>query len=439
MADNPLTLRHNFAWTTFGNVFYAASSWLMLTAIAKLGSASMLGVFSLGLAVSQPIIYFTQLNLSSIITTDVRHTFSYGDYFGLRLLTNLLAIAITVAVCLGSGYSRATAFVILITGIGVTFDAVSDIVYGHFRRLERMDMIGISQSIKGPLSLAGVVLGIRLAHSVVWAATGSALASLIVVTCYDIPRCVRALRESGERDAVVTFGPFSFPRAGWHLPALRKLFVTALPMGITMMLVGLVGNVPRYAVEHFAGDRELGIFSALASFVAVGRVVVLALGGSATPRLARYIDAGDGASFARLTWKLVGLGIFVGSLAPVTAAVIGHPLLKLFFKPEYAAHVDILVLLLAGGGVGYVAMFLGCAMTAARWYRVQPVFMAIVTVAAGVAAWWLTPRYGLAGAAISTIIAMAIQLAGAGLIVRAIVRSVSPARVSGEQTSMPVL
>ena len=60
-----------------------------------------------------------------------------------------------------------------------------------------------------------------------------------------------------------------------------------------MLLIALNNNISRYFVAHYLGVRELGIFSALVSFQAVGRLVIVALGQSASPRLARLYAEGD--------------------------------------------------------------------------------------------------------------------------------------------------
>src|SRR5690606_27476679 len=51
----PDSVRRSLSWTMFGELGFAASQWLSLMVIAKLGSAEALGRYSLGFAVSTPI------------------------------------------------------------------------------------------------------------------------------------------------------------------------------------------------------------------------------------------------------------------------------------------------------------------------------------------------------------------------------------------------
>ena len=66
------TLRNNFVWTFAGNVLYGACQWAILSVIAKLGNTSIVGEYTLGLAVSAPVFMFSNLQLRSVQATDVR-------------------------------------------------------------------------------------------------------------------------------------------------------------------------------------------------------------------------------------------------------------------------------------------------------------------------------------------------------------------------------
>lgn len=93
--QKPLTLRRNFSWTFVSNVVYAACQWGMLVVIAKLGSPEMVGQFTLGLAVTAPVMLFTSLHLRAVQATDAKQQYIFGDYLGLRLISTGLALAIS--------------------------------------------------------------------------------------------------------------------------------------------------------------------------------------------------------------------------------------------------------------------------------------------------------------------------------------------------------
>ena len=85
MAHGPLSLRANFSWTFVGNIVYSFAQWGMLIVLARLGSPELVGQFSLGLAITAPVIMLTNMQLRAIQVTDTREEYTFGDYLGLKL------------------------------------------------------------------------------------------------------------------------------------------------------------------------------------------------------------------------------------------------------------------------------------------------------------------------------------------------------------------
>ncbi len=183
----PLSLTGNFSWTLAGNVVYAGCQWAMLAVLAKLGTPGMVGRFVLSLAVTAPIIMFSNLQLRAVQATDARREYQFADYLGLRLVCTLLAAVAIIAVTFLSGHKGETAAVILAVGAAKAFESISDIYYGLLQRHERMDYIARSMMVKGPLSLVALATGSYVTGSIFWGACAMALVWGLVLVFYDIP------------------------------------------------------------------------------------------------------------------------------------------------------------------------------------------------------------------------------------------------------------
>lgn len=420
----PLTLRHNFSWTFIGNAVYAACQWGMVILIAKLGSPEMVGQFTLGLAITAPIVMFTNLQLRAIQATDAKRQYLFGDYLGLRLISTGLALLLIVSVTLTAGYHWQTSLIILIIGLAKAFEAISDVFYGLMQQHERMDRIAISMMIKGPLSLLLLGVGVTITNSALWGAVGLAVAWAIVLVCYDIHSGALMLNgllgtpqseRSGSRNLVVALKP------RWHLETLKQLIWLSLPLGVVMMLISLNSNIPRYFIERYLGERELGFFAAIAYLMVVGSMVVNALGESANPRLARYYAARNSTAFRTLLFKLLLIGALLGGTGVLVALVAGRQILTLLYRPEYAQYADLFVWLMLATGINYVSSFLGYGMTAARYFRIQIPIFASVTTTSAIVCFWLIPTMGLLGAAIALLLATIVQVViSSGVIIYAL-------------------
>jgi O-antigen/teichoic acid export membrane protein len=404
--DKPirLSLRVNFAWTFVGNVIYAASQWGVLVVLAKVGSPEMVGQFALGLAITAPIMLFSNLSLRAVQATDVRHEFLLGNYLSLRIITTLLAVVSIGLISLVSGYRSETIPVIMAIGLAKAFESISDVLYGQLQQRERMDRIAVSMIIKGVLTLAVLVVSVVITRSALGAALALAITWAAVLVAYDTRS---AALVSGESDRRLAWEPL---KPIWNWPILRHLVVLALPLGFTQMLVSLNTNIPRYFIERLWGERELGFFAAIASLMAVGNTLINALGQAASPRLAQYYASGNITAFKHLLGRLLWIGAGLGAAGLAVAVVSGQPLLTLIYRAEYAAYNDVLSVMMLGAAISYIASFLGYGMTAARYFKIQvPVLIACV-MSSFVTCLILVPAYGIVGAMWSICLSVSLQV-----------------------------
>ena len=403
-----LTLRRNFSWTFIGNAVYAACQWGMLVVLAKLGSPEMVGQFTLGLAVTAPIVMFTNLHLDVVQATDATKQYTFGDYLGLRLIGTTIALVAIAIVTLLAGYSLQTSLVILLIALAKACESISDIFHALIQQHERMDRIAVSLMIKGPLSLLLLGLGVYLSGNIVWGVTGLVLAWAAILVAWDI------------RNGALMLNHMPQPR--WHLKTLKKLVWLSLPLGFVMMLISLNANIPRYFIKQYLGERELGIFAAIAYLIVAGNMVVRALGESATPRLAKYYASGNSKAFRNLMIKLVAIAALLGCAGVLVAVVAGDRILIVIYGYEYAEQTNLFIWLMIAAGFTYISSFLGYGITAARYFRIQmPLFAAVATTSA-LACLWLLPKLGLLGAAIALIMSAIIQ---AGIILGVVIYAIN--------------
>ncbi|NMG08834.1 oligosaccharide flippase family protein [Brasilonema sp. UFV-L1] len=410
--NKPLTLHHNFSWTFVGNLVYAGCQWGMLVVLAKLGSPEIVGQFTLGLAVTAPVFMLTNLQLRYIQATDVKHQYLFGDYLSLRIISTLLALLVIVVITLTAGYRWETSLIILLVSLAKAFESISDVFYGLLQKHERMDRIAMSMMIKGPLSLLVLGISVYISGSVAWGVLGLAVAWALVLFGYDIRTGTTMLNQSQEtpnNEEPTTQQTTDVVQPRWDLKTLAKLVWLALPLGIVMMLISLNTNIPRYFIEEYLGERELGIFAAIAYLMMVGSMVINALGQSATPRLAKYYASGNGIAFRTLLLKLIGIGALLGGTIILVVFVAGQQILTLLYQPEYAQHKDLLVWLMVAAAMSYISSFLGYGMSSARYFRIQIPLFIVVTSTLAITCLWLLPIYGLRGAAFAQLIAASMQ------------------------------
>jgi O-antigen/teichoic acid export membrane protein len=394
------SLRNNFVWTFGGNVSYAACQWGMLSVLAKLGSPSIVGQFTLGLAVSAPVFMFTNLQLRSVQATDVNAECRFADYFTLRLLATLLGLLTILALLPFAGAVPAVRAVILLVSVSKCVECMSDVTTGLLQREEKLKRVAISLMIRGVGSVLTFSLTFAYFRNLALSVAAMSGVWLAVLLFYDLPNAKASI---GCHD-----GLFRLDRR-----VLWRLLMLGLPLGWVATLASLTVNIPRYFLQHYLGLADQGIYASLAYLVVVINLVVVALSQSVTTRLARLFADGEVKQFVSLLTKLSMLGVLIAVIGVPLTLLVGRSLLTLLYRREYADHVGILALFVGIAGLSTIGSFLFCGLTAARAFRVQvPVYFAGMLVAVA-GSTLVVPRYGLIGAGIALLLsAVTVVLGG---------------------------
>lgn len=386
---NRLSLRQNFSWNFIGSLTYSFSQFIILIILTKVTNPEMVGLYSLGLAVTAPVLMLTNLQLRQIQATDTTDEYKYNDYFGLRIITGFVAFLIIIVLIYLSNYSFEKSIVIFLVGLSKIIDSYSDVVYGQLQQNERMDYIGKSRIIKGIITV--VVFGASLLI------TRNLFLSLIMLNFiwflifwfYD-QKTVQLYNKN--------ISPvFNFKK-------LKRLVILAFPLGLVLMLGSLNNNLPRIVLEKLFDAEALGYFSAIAYILSVGNIFIQSVGQAASPRLAKLFKNRSYKEFSRIIIFLMILGAVIGLLCTLITIFFGEIILEIIYDASYANYNYLFTLIMFSGVFLFPASFLGYGITAMRLFKIQPfigIFGLIVTL---IFSLLLIPSFGLLGAVYTIII-----------------------------------
>jgi len=272
-----------------------------------------------------------------------------------------------------------------------------------------MDRLSRSLIFKGPLSLAALGFVMFVTRNVVWAVMALALGRLFILLTWDA--------RLSYAKTLLGAGPW---RLEWDMGDVARMLRSVAPLGLISMLVALSVNVPRYFIESRLGATELGVFSAVASLLTAGTLVMSAFGQCIMVPAAKACVRGDRAQFRAWVIQTAMLGLSLGIAGALSAALFGRYLLTHLFRPEYARQTDILIWLMAAGMMLFPLGGLGYIITAARELLPQiPALVANCLTATLVSAWAI-PRYGLEGAVAAIVAGGLVQLGGLLMILKKI-------------------
>jgi O-antigen/teichoic acid export membrane protein len=407
-------VRRNFSWTLAGNVVSGACQWGQLIVLAKLVRPELVGQFALAFAITAPVMLAANLGLRTVQVTDARGRYLFADFVALRLITVAIALLTIMAIGRLAGFSGGMMALLLIVGASKGIDAVGDIVHGAFQQAEWMEPIGKGLMLNGAISLAALALAVNVTGSVVWGAVGSAFGSVVALLVYNVP-----VYRLWSRASTITRG-----RLRWA--SLVRVAALAAPLGVAYLLTSLNPNIPTYVIARIEGERDLGIYAALAYLTVAGHTVVSAAANVALPRLALLHAEGDLVLFRQIILKLIGAAVALGVMAWLVFWTAGGPLLRLVYRPEYAAYDGLLLWLIAGMTVAFVVWFLDAGLAAVHRFGIQaPINFAMVTTCSATCL-LLIPRYGLDGAAWAVCLSLLLQAALKALVLRHALMRIRP-------------
>lgn len=413
-------MRKNLSWAVHGSVFYVLSQWALLIILAKLGGPSVVGRYTLGLAVTAPIILFSNLQLRAVLASDMQGTFLFSVYAGVRVLTSIGSLVVIGLVVFLIDFTAEQAVVIFLIGLAKTIESGSDLVYGVMQKHERMDLVGLSKAVRG-VGTIGVMGGVLYGtESLTAAVVGVNVVWLLVLVLVD----VRHLRRVAE-----------IPRLSLNWPGLasglwathmRRLSQQALPLGVVSMLISYNSSAPRYFLEMYHGETVLGYYSAITCFTVACTIVPEAFGQAALPRLARH-HVEFSLDYWRLLTKLAGVALLIGVVGLVIATVFGPDILSLVYQPEFAPYSHILVMVMVLGVAESLCSVLGIGLIASRRLVQQVPVLTVVSLVTAFTAWWLVPNHAMEGAVAAAIAGMGVWIAAYCWVLR-IPREVSARR-----------
>ncbi len=390
--------------------------------IAKLFSPTEVGYYVLGLAITAPVVLFSMLQLRGVQVTDAQNLNKFEDFFGVRLITNCAAILVVfgILVSLTSRYDFSVYVIIFLIGINKIIESTSDIAYGLMQKHERLDKVAQSTILRNIGALILFAVAVKLTGHLVFGIASIGILWLLALFFFD--------KRNAEK-----FCPF-VPR--FHPKIMLSIVWLGLPLGIATGIMVLNSSMSRYFVEAYLGSESLGYFGAMAYVVVGASRATMALGQSASARLARYYFSNRKA-YVKLLQKMLAVALVLAVGAVLFGIYLGKPFLSLVYTPEYAERQDVFIWLMVVAGVTMIISMLGYAVFATRHFKMQLIGAIVVCCVSLLASWLLIPRYGMKGAAWAMLIASITQCLSLLVIIMLALRSAAARDNGDENINMP--
>ena len=336
------------------------------------------------------------LGVEGLVVRDIaqhpaRAAHTLGSTLRVRLVAGavgwLLAIAMVAAMRPGDASAL---LMIAVVGAGLVFQS-SDVVDLWFQSQSR-SRVTVAAKALAYLSVSALKVALILLHAPVW--------SFAVAASVEMALIAGAL--------AVAYGR-STPRPtrwGWDRALAIELLRESWPLMLSALSVGIYMRIDQVVLRALAGERELGLYSAVLPFSQVWHMVPMTLCASLLPQLSR-LSAQAPDEYRRRLQQLFSLMAWTSMAVAGVTALCAPWLVALLLGPRYADSVGIL----RWHVITNIFVFLGVAQSVSivseripRVMLMKTVLGAIVSLVANLT---LVPHWGATGAAWSAILSQA--------------------------------
>lgn len=387
-----LSLLNKAKFLLGGNIFFAFSQWLILICISHFSDSKIVGEYTYALALVVPVFMLTNLQLRPLVVANynLKNNFSYENYFSLRFYSIYFAIIFSVILSFFS--SSNVLLTVFLVAIIKALEAISDIIYAYYNAQSKTKLISFSLSLKS-------LFLIIVFSSVLYFTKSLALSLLSIILIYLIVLLLIDFRNIGFNKSFFYL----------NLKETKEIVIIALPLGMSVMLVALQSNIPRFFLEKNYSLEAVGVFSVFYYFVIVGGIVINSVCQFLSPKFSIYFKENDYKKLIGIAIQAWIVAFVLGLMGLMVSFFLGEFFVKIIYGVEYLPYIDILNIVMLAGLFTYLSVVNGYIMTSIGLLKIQFPLFIMLTLFTLISSWILIIPDGLIGAAWVCVLSAALQ------------------------------
>ncbi|MSU20528.1 MAG: flippase [Pedosphaera sp.] len=356
------------------------------------------GIWSLIQALPAMLIVMTDLGLNSVMLRAIARNKAQEQEViqGVLSLKCFLAPVYVLAVYLiarNSGHDRHVVHLATLSSLAMVAGLCGETIIAAWRAHERFGLetkITLAKDVTSSLLLIGVTLfGFGL-KGLVWANVGhSLLVSVLLLRWY-----------LKQKPVLWVISPI-----GDYFRQIRA----AVPFAVYGLLNPLSTQLALVMLGSMSGLTAVGIYNIALRIIVFLYFIPNALNRTLLPRLSAQFAAVRQEAYRDTIGKALQLVLVIALPVAVGLSLTAHDFVALLFPSEFAAAGHVLVLLALSVPCFYIRVVVRAAVYAAGREKAALVVTATTTALNLVLNWFLIPRFGYDGAAMTTLIAEALQ------------------------------
>ena len=388
--------KSTYIWNSLNATISACQSALILIIMARTNSIYDVGVFSIGYAVANLMLYIGQYGIRKFQSSDIDEKYQFSDYYAMRIITCGMMMVASLIYCtygvIFKDYKMDKFLIIVLLCVLKCIQAFADVLHGRMQQLERLDVAAKASTIRVVFETLVYIFMLIVTQNLLIATMSCVFASICVLIMTSLN---------------VAFNYCTF-KLNFNKHKLKWLFIEGVPLFASQFLNMYVINAPKYAIDTYLSERIQAYYNII--FMPAFAVGILS-NFIFNPILTFYAQIWADKKIKEFK-KLVNRQIIIiAGLSMVGIAVaytIGIAMLSFIFGINLNSYKLELCVVMIGGGMATYATFFSTILTIIRYQKSLLICYGIAAVTARIFSGYFVKNYELIGAAIMYTILMCI-------------------------------
>ena len=175
-----------FFWNMVGTTINSFLSLVLLIIITRINGIELSGSFSFVFTITLILQMFSNYGGRLYQVSDYQNEFSFSEYLGSRMKTTILSIIFLIIICHFYKFDITLTLIAFFLMIFRIIETFSDIFYASFQKNDRLDIVGISLTLKSILILLIFFVVDYITMNIIYASLGLTVATFLVFIIYDL-------------------------------------------------------------------------------------------------------------------------------------------------------------------------------------------------------------------------------------------------------------
>ncbi|MDP2088743.1 MAG: hypothetical protein Q8J84_05020 [Flavobacteriaceae bacterium] len=373
-------------YSFLSNLSYTFVIWFIAVLINHYYGAKSLGEYSLVQAIISPLALFFHLQLKVLATLEINIDLKISKYINLLLFSKFIFIIIILVI--GILFNQPILFYSF--AVFKVFESFHFLVQGYYQSKNDFFKSFITTFIKGFTLLLLLWILFVNKHSISLGFIIISAIWVLLLIYFDFPEISK-----GNNFDKSLFKDFS---------ESTPLIISGASLSIISSFDSFTAAIPRYFINGYYNDIELGKFTMVLQFFIASTIFVVSVGHPFLVKLKIHIDNNDFQGFKKEIIKTIYIFLFLSILAILFFILFGQYIMRLFWGVENEYLSNYLTLSM----IGIIPLFLSSifvySINSLKYFSIHLKYYPLIIGISILFSWILIPKFGILGGIVTIIL-----------------------------------